>query len=484
MPLPLRTRLRHLLVEPHASVVRSDDRRSVRLLATLLLLIGPVNLAVAASQLAFQLTPNLPFVEVFAGLTFLAGYAASRTAHHRLGALVLVTVLSAQPFAGFLARGEVSTRGVVATFVWPVIPIVATTLFFSVKASLSLMATIVAAMLALPWLVPGLEVADIGLAGGIIAALGVLSALVLYEHRQLEAARTEDLARANQELRGAREQSERLLLEAQGAVEQIAASLSEILAATRQQTASAEVQSGALFEASLATSEFDRFAREALTVSSTAAEALRKAELVAGNAHRAVEQTTEAFGRVRTEIGSIAGNIQTLADHARRVGEIIQTVEDFSAQSNILALNASIEAAAAGKAGAGFAVVAREIRSLAERSRKATGQVGAILGEILKAARATAEATERGVKNADERIRLGEQVRQSFEEIGGAIRDSAAKAQAMAGTDSARADSLVRLSQAVTALQAAVAQNLEGTQQVERAAQSLEKLSRTRLRQA
>src|SRR5581483_4850456 len=80
------------------------------------------------------------------------------------------------------------------------------------------------------------------------------------------------------------------------------------------------------------------------------------------------------------------------------VGDIIATVEDLAQQSNLLSVNAAIEAAKAGENGRGFAVVAQEVKSLSEQSRQATTQVRTILSDIQKAAAAAVMATEQGTK--------------------------------------------------------------------------------------
>ena len=87
-----------------------------------------------------------------------------------------------------------------------------------------------------------------------------------------------------------------------------------------------------------------------------------------------------------------------LSEQGHTIGQIIATVEDLAAQSNLLAVNAAIEAAKAGEHGKGFGVVAQEVKSLAEQSRQATDRVRSILGEIQKATTAAVMATEQGGK--------------------------------------------------------------------------------------
>ena len=100
---------------------------------------------------------------------------------------------------------------------------------------------------------------------------------------------------------------------------------------------------------------------------------------------KAVDATMDGMSRIRHQMDSIAESIVKLSEQNQAIGAIIATVNDMADQSNLLAVNASIEAAKAGEQGKGFAVVAQEVRNLAEQSKQATGQVRLILNDIQKA---------------------------------------------------------------------------------------------------
>src|SRR5438128_3440680 len=104
------------------------------------------------------------------------------------------------------------------------------------------------------------------------------------------------------------------------------------------------------------------------------------------------------MARSREQMNSIAQIMVRLSEQNQAIGQIIATVDDLAQQSNLLAVNASIEAAKAGEEGKGFSVVAQEVKSLAEQSRQATTQVRAILSDIQKATSAAVMATEQGGK--------------------------------------------------------------------------------------
>jgi methyl-accepting chemotaxis protein len=128
--------------------------------------------------------------------------------------------------------------------------------------------------------------------------------------------------------------------------------------------------------------------------------------------------------QIRQRVDAIARDILTLSQQGQQIADIIATVNDVADQSNILALNAGIEAAKAGEQGKGFAVVATEVRNLAEQSKQATAQVRAILGEVQQATAGAVAATEQGTKVVEEgqrlAVRAGDVIRTQADTIRGA----------------------------------------------------------------
>src|SRR6185369_6399816 len=124
----------------------------------------------------------------------------------------------------------------------------------------------------------------------------------------------------------------------------------------------------------------------------------QRALLVSNSGRKATEEAAAGMSRIRSQMDAIGQSMMRLSEQTQAIGQIIATVEDLSAQSNLLAVNAAIEAAKAGEQGKGFAVVAQEVKSLAEQSRHATDRVRGILGDIQKATTAAVMATEQGSK--------------------------------------------------------------------------------------
>jgi len=123
----------------------------------------------------------------------------------------------------------------------------------------------------------------------------------------------------------------------------------------------------------------------------------------------AIRQAIDGISKIRDQVTIIASTILALAQYTQRIDDIIASVSEIATQSNLLALNASIEAARAGAHGRGFAVVADEVRSLSQGSTQAARQVRAILGEIQSAMKESIRATEDGLQGVDAGVTLTQQ---------------------------------------------------------------------------
>mgnify|MGYP005840940883 CR=1 FL=1 len=193
---------------------------------------------------------------------------------------------------------------------------------------------------------------------------------------------------------------------------------------------------------------------------------------------KAVDMTIEGMNRIRTQMDAIAESIVKLSEQNQAIGAIITAVNDMADQSNLLAVNASIEAAKAGEQGKGFAVVAQEVRNLAEQSKQATAQVRLILNDIQKAITTAVMATEQGGKVVEVGVGQSSEAGNSIRQLAEAVSSSAqASVQIVAATNE-QLIGMDQVAQAMESIKQAGDQNVMGIRQVETAILELNSLGK------
>ena len=191
---------------------------------------------------------------------------------------------------------------------------------------------------------------------------------------------------------------------------------------------------------------------------------------------KSIEDTVNGMNRIREQMESIADMVVRLSEQSQAIGEIIATVNDIAEQSNLLAVNASIEAAKAGEQGKGFAVVAQEIRSLAAQSKQATTQVRNILFDVQKAISSAVMATEQGSKAVEEGVKLSTQAGESIDVLAESVTEATHAAMQIAASSQQQ---LIGMDQVVSAMENIRGSSLQmasSTKQTEKAAHDLHNL--------
>jgi methyl-accepting chemotaxis protein len=162
-------------------------------------------------------------------------------------------------------------------------------------------------------------------------------------------------------------------------------------------------------------------------MSGTSTDIARNCHLAADSSGRAsasaqsgaaiVRATVDGMNRIADKVRSSAGVVEQLGTRSDQIGEIVATIEDIADQTNLLALNAAIEAARAGEQGRGFAVVADEVRALAERTTRATREIGAMIKSIQQETKLAVRAMEEGVGEVERGTSEAAKSGQALEEI-------------------------------------------------------------------
>jgi len=220
-----------------------------------------------------------------------------------------------------------------------------------------------------------------------------------------------------------------LVGEVQRAGLQVSSASAEILAASEQHASGSAQQAAAVGEVTATLEELSgtaaQIAENARAVEGVAAETAHSAQ--AGAA--AVEEAIRAMEGIRARVEEIAKKTLALGERSQQIGEVLTLIKEIAGEIHLLALNAAIESAAAGEHGKRFAVVAAEVRRLAERTRASTEEIRAIIGEIQAATNSSVLATEQGMKEAEGVAARASRAGDALEEILGKVERTAQAAK-------------------------------------------------------
>lgn len=262
-----------------------------------------------------------------------------------------------------------------------------------------------------------------------------------------------------------------------GAFTRLGSSAAELMAVSSQVAAGAAQTAASTSEATVTVEEVKQTAILASEKADEVGEESKDLPRVADTGRNAAELTAAAFERAQDRMTSVADTISQLSESTDAVEEIIATVNDLAEQSNLLSVNASIEAAKAGEYGRGFSVVAQEVKSLAEQSKAAVVQARAVLGEIIKATELAIRAAGEGQDTVKAGLQqsaesgqviftLAESASRSAES---AIQISASARQQLAGME--------QIGQAMDSISQAGEHSAAGTRQVQEEVMHLQELA-------
>lgn len=267
--------------------------------------------------------------------------------------------------------------------------------------------------------------------------------------------------------------------ETKSSASRVAETAKNILAATSQVAATANQMATSISEATTTAEEVRQTANLAEQKAKSVAQSAGEAASVSVVGQKQTQMTLDEMEKIRKQMETIAESIVRLSEQGQAIGDIITTVNDIAEQSNVLAVNASIEAAKAGEHGRGFAVVAQEVKSLADESKTATSAIRAILSDIERATASAVMLAEQGTKSAQVSVDRSKEAGTSIKDLGTRVVQAAQSSAQISASASQQLAGVDQVVDAMVSIKDGSSQIVDSVSQVKSSAEELSALSAT-----
>jgi methyl-accepting chemotaxis protein len=208
-------------------------------------------------------------------------------------------------------------------------------------------------------------------------------------------------------------------------------------------------------------------------MASTGAEAADAAQQSARRGHKVLSSTQSEIVRLAHDVEQAASVIQGLEQDSERIGGVLDVIRGIAEQTNLLALNAAIEAARAGEQGRGFAVVADEVRNLASRTQESTEEIQGMIERLQQASRQAVSVMETGRGQAGQTVEHAEETRQILEDILQHIETISGTSGNIAQAASAQSGGVDAINETMLTISEIAAQTSQGASELERSTAEL-----------
>ncbi len=206
-----------------------------------------------------------------------------------------------------------------------------------------------------------------------------------------------------------------------GSATQLASAAEELNSVTDESARGLTQQNNEIEQAATAVNEMTSAVEEVARNAVSTSEASKDATASAGDGRDLVQETVSAIERMSADVQSTATLIGNLADESRDIGKVLDVIRGLADQTNLLALNAAIEAARAGEAGRGFAVVADEVRALAHRTQQSTSEIERMIGSIQSGTEQAVDSMRNSTERAESTLNIARGAGMSLDTINTAI---------------------------------------------------------------